>query len=310
MSLQTPNESTRTGRLPLPLILAIVALALVTVFVIIAVFTGNMNTYGGEVVVTVVYFAVFVLTLIGALAIESRARAFPLLLAVLADSLFMAYGVLLTWVNYVDSACAELYNDYCFDAYTYGLSNAWTAFWILIPVWVVFILPVLAAWVGAKLSGESLPLHAIWWVASVLLGVLAVMSWLPLLLERSFGFAVLDLYWRITAAIWIMTIAVIAVYALLYWFYRKQLRAARAQVSAEPGPAVSAGGLTPWPFAEDGLTPLPAGAEGVPRFDVLATFDGRPGPVQPGDPEALAAIERGRVVAEAYRTGARPSAQD
>ena len=65
MSLQTPNESTRTGRLPLPLILAIVALALVTVFVIIAVFTGNMNTYGGEVVVTVVYFAVFVLTLLG-----------------------------------------------------------------------------------------------------------------------------------------------------------------------------------------------------------------------------------------------------
>ncbi len=327
MSTQpTGSQQPTHRRIPLSLSISIAALAIISLLVIVALFTGNMDTFGGEIVTTIVYFAVFVGTLIGALAISSRSGTFPLPLAVVADVFVMAFGMVLIWIRYMAPNTSLEYDYY--DSYS-SVSNSWMAFFILVPIWIVVFIPVLIAWAGTRLSRGVTILRGLSTATALLFCVLAVLSFVPVLAERSFGVDVTELYWRVVAAVWILAIALVAIYALLLWFYRRDTRehvvppaSAAPQVShygmghvpsgasyGTPHAQVISGAqgvpasrpaqteLTPWPFAEDGVTPLAVGRDGLPVFASLRTFDGRPSAVQPGDPEALAAIERGRIAA-------------
>lgn len=316
-----PPNQRPSSKLPVTLQIAIAALAVICVLVLIALFTGNMESHGSQVTVTVLYFAVFVGVLIGSLGLSSRAPSFPLPLAVIADILLLVYGMTLTWVSWAERSGYSIYGGS-----RSWMSNQWFAFWMLIPVLVLFAIPVFIAWGGARLSRNRQILHVLSTTLAVLMSGLAVMSAFPPLIERSFGLTTTQTYWNVTLSIWIVALALIAVYSLLLWFYGREdrlaLRAFAHSASMNQGagwpqapiapmaPAASYGTphaqvhettpvteLTPWPFAEDGVTPLPAGPDGLPVFSVLRPFDGRPFAVQAGDPEADAAIQRGRFAA-------------
>lgn len=322
MSDETPDspapvdvrEAEPLRQIPLSLWTAIGALAVITILVLVAVFTGNIQTYGSQIFVTIVYFAAFIGTLIGAFAIATRSPSFPLPLAILSGVFVIAYGLVLIWVDFV-STQQYGYSHLRGDEWS-ALSNPWTAFWLLVPLWVVIMVPVVIAWAGVSLSGHNVVLRLLSIAAASLFAVVAVLWFLPVVISRSFGYGMTDFYDRTVAAAWIVAIALAAVYALLLWFFRREERVALRRESPTVGrqdgrdiegvlpyPAESAGSpqnqaeLTPWPFYEDGVTPLPVGVDGLPVFSVLQTFDGRPYPVQVGDSEAVAAIERGRIAA-------------
>lgn len=313
MSTEHPDQHTPTHRrLPLTLLIAIGALAVVTLGVLVAVLFGSLTTYGGEIFVTIIYFSVFVGTLIGALAIANRAPSFPLTLALVADVFIIVFGAVLVWV---DASPGYSWDDYSSSRWE---SNSLAAFVLLIPLWLTVIAPVFLAWGAARLSRRNPTLAWLSLSTTSLVAALAFLSFVPTVVEESFGASTPDWYWRVVAAIWVVAIALVAVYALLFWFYRRDrasapARPARAGVvapqqyppvsppAARAEPVASTGAPLPWPFAEDGVTPLAAGEDGLPIFAQLRTFDGRASAVQAGDPEAAAAIERGRIAAERFR---------
>lgn len=252
-------------RMPVSLLVAIGAMVVVTVFVVVALFLGDVAARGARITVTIVYFAVFVGTTIGALAVGTRRRSFPVPLALGAAVYVMAYGSVLVWV----------------DAHATAAGNAGYAVGVLVPLWLLVIVPVLVAWAGAALSQGDRALEGVATAGAVILGLEAILTMLPLLLDRSFGLAVGALYWRIVTAAWVVAAMLVAVFALLLWWDRSRRRPTAASL--------------PWPVAEDGVTPLPVSGNGRPAFEVLVPFDGRRGPVREGDPEAWAAVERARV---------------
>lgn len=306
-------------RLPPGLWIAIGALVAITLLVIVSLFLGDVPARGTKVIVTIILFGMFVGVTIGELAIADRDRGYPVAFGVVTSVYVLAWCTLLTWLEPVAAG----------DRLARGGDNAGIALLMLVPLLVVAKLPVVAVWLFLRPAGTDRTLRALTWVSAGLLGALAVVLFLPLLLGRSFRVEVGDWFGRLIVIVAMLAFLAASIDVLLTWWTgRDRRRAARAErararvagpvrAAGAPGPVASVipappatsaspatgdGGVPagaasaplPWPVAEDGVTPLPAGPDGRPVFSVLRPWAGRTAPVAEGDPEADAAVERAR----------------
>ncbi|KAB1660590.1 hypothetical protein F8O07_00970 [Pseudoclavibacter sp. CFCC 13796] len=349
-----PRANRVAQKIPTNLWIAIGALIAVTLFVIVSLFFGDVPAKGGKVTVTVVYFAAFIGITIGELSIADRDRFYPVPLAIVSSVYVVAFGVMLTWIEPARQIS---------DVYSYRSSvstagqNAALALGLLIPLIIAAKAPVAAARFTFKQAGENAVLKFLAVASAGLFSLLAVILFLPTLLQRSFRVDAGEWFGRLIVIVLMLAFLAISVFILLSWTFNADERRTRrlerqqrlaqhrqrpygseaAQWAAEsapvapvatpaaapevpvhpepaahPEPAVTSDPVVspvaaeepaphlPWPVFEDGITPLPVGADGRPAFSVLQPFPGRTEPVVEGSPEADAAIERARQTHHGY----------
>ncbi|MCD7101684.1 hypothetical protein [Pseudoclavibacter sp. 13-3] len=315
------------NKIPTNLWIAIGALVAVTLFVIISLFFGDVPAKGGKVTVTVVYFAAFIGITIGELSIADRDRFYPVPLAIVSSVYVVAFGVMLTWIEPVRQI-SDVY-PYRSSVSTAG-QNAALAIGLLIPLIIAAKAPVAAARFTFKQAGENAVLKFLAFASAGLFSLLAVILFLPTLLQRSFRVDAGEWFGRVIVIVLMLAFLAISVFILLAWTFNADDRRARRlerqqslarqrqqpynsetpqqpaatqpavvpEASAAPeslvSPAAESTPHLPWPVFEDGFTPLPVDPYGRPAFSVLQPFAGRTEPVVEGSPEADAAIERAR----------------
>lgn len=297
-----PTGSTRVPRrgLPLGLQIAIGALVLITAFVVVVILAGGVRAQGARLFITILYLSVATVTLIWDLSLSRRDPDYSLAVAVIGDVVLLGAGIIMTWVSPPGStqspAAALLY---------------------LILFWPLVKLPAVALRLTVRPARGSALLRLIAVLGAALIGLLTVLLLVAAVLSVSFGVLASSLYWRIVLAVAMIAFLPYAVYVILLWWDRAQNE---DRSKHEPRPvqddagygfapvAPAPGEPLPWPVLEDGVTPLPRGVDGQPEFSVLrpATPRSAGARVTKDDPEAWAAVERGRQLA--WRVGGGPGA--
>lgn len=240
---------------------SIILLAVVSVAAISLLFIGDFEGRAERVFATLFTFAVFAsLTVIDSRIKVGAAWYTPV--ALIANAYILALMLVVVWMT----------------------PSSWALSFVLFFNSLVIIIitraVLLLALLLAKLSTQRpASVGAFALITSLLATFSGVLYTAPLVID-SLGARVLDLYWRISVAVLLLTALSFSITMLLRWAYGKAPSVAQAPVPAAaaapapvaapaPEPAVQEQQeLLPWPTYDDGR-PLPIGPDGQPDFSVL-----------------------------------------
>lgn len=272
-SIPTATEQ-KPRKLSRFLVVSIILLAALTISSISLLFIGDFEGRFERVFSTFTLFVIFVvLTAFDTRRGQSTDWYAPV--ALIANAYILGLGLIVIWVT---------------PYHAYDLM--WEIMWKSVLVILVTRATILACQLLLMTTGNQPVLVGRFaFITSVFAVLAGVLYTAPIGID-SFGLHVPDLYWRIAAALLILTGLALSITLLLRWYYAAEDRAERRRQIPPATPYIAAGqghvaqqqaaqpvapqqtqqpaqpdaqGLLPWPTFPDGR-PLPAGPDGQPDF--------------------------------------------
>lgn len=243
-------EETRSPYWKFAVWIAIGALIAAALVCVVWVLTGDQNGLIGRAFLTIVLLAAFAGAALFDASVAPRRPQWYVLVSMVGWVLALLVGAIKIWTPFE-------------GAWPWDDSPV-TRFFEFVAIVVVLRLAILHARLFTKTLRE--PRNAFTMVVVPitvgLVAVLAILLILPLLLSRSVDFS--EFYWRIVVAVTILA----AVGTALVPLVRALNSPRRVAPPAPPVPPVPA---PVWPTYADGLTPLPALADGSPDWNAYYT---------------------------------------